>query len=104
MAHTKGEWKYDNGTPSKWDGIKCYQGDIASENGEYLGIIIGKTLKQQQSNAKLMAAAPDMLEALKKSLFHVELARDRVLRHTSLWHEIDAELVLIKEAIKKATE
>jgi len=56
MKHTKGNWKVYADTIQNEDGLIA---EIATQNGNS---------KNWQANAKLIAAAPDMLEACKLAL------------------------------------
>ena len=83
MKHTKGEWFAKEG--------QIYP----IETGKTLALIpyYDKDDKEQEANAKLIAAAPDMLFALNELLANVG------------WHHIKPEaLQIAKEAISKATE
>lgn len=58
MAHTPGPWE------TKWPKFNC---SIESRGGVVATVYIGHTLgdSESQANASLIAAAPDLLEALK---------------------------------------
>ena len=90
--HTPGEWtqsKFANGNiVSKETGrlvANCMGYSTNMDNGEHI--------KESLANAKLIAAAPELLEALKNCLFGVEKMIG--------WEEVSEQA---KEAIKKATE
>jgi hypothetical protein len=65
--HTPGPWTYDSGIippdgPGRYSTVSTYDGDtdIAEVND---------LIAQGSANAKLIAAAPDLLEALKRCKF-----------------------------------
>lgn len=72
MKYTKGEWTVIGGTELT---VVMTQGALICE---VLGVL-GSVASATEANAKLIAAAPDMLEALEK------------------WEEVYSELMNIKE-------
>lgn len=87
--HSKGEWKA--------------QSDIWIANGEKM---VAKTIatnmsrEEREANAKLISAAPEMLEAL---LFFEKF--DDVETYSDEWVELATQhLNMVEKAIKKATE
>ena len=94
MKHTKGEWFAKEG--------QIYP----IETGKTLALIpyYDKDDKEQEANAKLIAAAPDMLEALKKAIEVIERMSDEFSaiaeRHASY---TVGESRIIEDAIRKAT-
>jgi hypothetical protein len=112
--HTKGKW-YIERTSSK-DGdfqgrILCKSSevkDVHNHEKEQIYIIVGECMRRNgssnihhESNAKLIAAAPDLLEALNDCVNYLEKVADNFNGCTV---EIDDLIPLSKEAIKKATE
>lgn len=63
IAHTKGEWYLQKYTDSYTNIVRC-------NNGKHETIFIASTpqspLPEARANAKLMSAAPDLLEALEE--------------------------------------
>lgn len=60
MKHTKGPWKYESGQVERMDGAviaRMDRSNAATEAGIYP--------TERDANAKLIAAAPELLEALK---------------------------------------
>lgn len=99
MKHTKGEWvsKPLNDASNGWIDIKMsdnttitiYGKPIDKENPNH------KIVENLIANAKLIAAAPDLLEALQRFVKFVD----------KLNLEYESSMVLqAKDAIKKATE
>lgn len=82
MTHTAGPWRVEpdmrtNRVGDMWaeDGFEeyCAGYNIVAEDGTEIVGVEGIT-DEADTNAKLMAAAPDLLEALKAILRHGELA------------------------------
>ena len=86
--YTQGEWEWD-GDPSNYNSEEEAPWLLAND----IQIITGEIRIENPFDAKLIAAAPDLLEAL-----------DDVLANTG-WYQIGSEaLEKAKKAIKKATE
>ena len=81
MPHTKGEWKYSYSTDPSNPAIEVYSQDGVGRSATYFKIaniplserFMGKPADeekdvQQKSNADLISAAPDLLEALQYTL------------------------------------
>ena len=92
--HTKGEWE-----------IKKTQGNFSISGKEPVCTILANPpLEQQEANAKLIAAAPELLEALVKSNKLIETLRDK-LSHIKYGIIISEQFIKDNlAAIKKATE
>jgi len=69
-AHTPGQWNWEEGTPvitKKWDGKTCtvatvdWRSLLWHEDGNCAG-------RESGANARLIAAAPELLEALQNLL------------------------------------
>ena len=89
MSYTKGKWE-----------IKKFTiGNVESENGRYIANCMGYStnmdkgehVQENLANAKLISAAPELLEALKQAQLGIE--------NMSGWEELDKH---IKKVIKKA--
>lgn len=102
MKHTQGEWEscinaYGIHVQEKKSGFGiCYFGTRSQLQGANYPI------EEAEANAKLIAAAPDLLEALNGMICGI-----RVMMHfetTEDQHKYNAALRAAKEAIKKATE
>lgn len=109
IGHTRGEWKVrflnsdpdsdffvEAANPGKPYGIEIMMDDYGDHNGY--------PREQRLADAKLIAAAPKMLEALKE-IFE---SRNEIISDMDFCQEGRGELVkwkfnLIEEAIKKAT-
>jgi len=87
--HTPGPWKVD---PDYLEEVIC------SEFVSILPYCTSGFEEEAEANAKLIAAAPEMLEALKT----VDLFLNEV--HISHTNESKLSLALVKKVIKKATE
>ena len=55
--HTQGPWRQD-----KWDAVITASGSMLVTDGVALG---GRSTEETRANARLIAAAPELLEALK---------------------------------------
>ena len=68
MEYTKGGWKADNGDSELWGVFEKDNGAEIAYLGEFNGekfINIERTFDEYKGNAHLIAAAPDMYEALR---------------------------------------
>jgi hypothetical protein len=89
-------------TPGKWsiDQVTLYRGEemIIDESGKFIaGIHHRISGEEEKANAKLIAAAPEMLKILKMFLLAPGHAK---ARENTSWMFLDE----IKEVIKEATE
>jgi len=91
MKHTKGEWKIDKGISYYF--VKSGENRIAM-----IDSLEGSALIEYKANAKLIAAAPELLEALKtiKGAFYSD--------GESYKEQVDDLKAIANEAIKKATQ
>ena len=101
MKHTKGKWIIKNlNSKTEWTEIYSYP---YSDNDEcsickiYAGLLLG----EEKANAKLIAAAPELLATLEDILWTSEQRKARGGK--SLQRELNV-LDSIREVIKKATE
>lgn len=75
MKHTKGPWEYYNPTATTPDRLWIEHPESGESIADVLRLGVGD--KQAEANANLIAAAPEMLEALELSLRHInELLED----------------------------
>lgn len=81
-------------TPGPWKAVKCgVTNTIETNNGASLLAMMDHYTDEDEANAKLMAAAPEMLEALEE------------LKATNSywWQDVDENLLVkIESVIKKA--
>jgi hypothetical protein len=63
-AHTPGPWDYYDMAAY---GIAICKGCIGGQNVGHAHMYVGLTAEETTANARLMAAAPDMLEALREA-------------------------------------
>jgi len=108
MEHTKGDWfvqgdKYPTiQSRHNGDGIKTYP-TIATVNSTFI------EYEEYCANAKLIAAAPELLEALQEviSIELLLLYPEKPFMSESMKDEaqaIDSMICKVKQVIKKATE
>ena len=75
MKHTKGKWTSSH--------ISEFEFDIIDENGRTISTVTN--WNEQEANANLIASAPEMLKALKDSLFVLREYRIEESRQNELW-------------------
>ena len=75
MKHTKGKWTASH--------ISEFEFDIIDENGRTISTVTN--WNEQEANANLIASAPEMLKALKDSLFVLREHRIEESRQNELW-------------------
>jgi hypothetical protein len=101
MKHTKGPWILNYPHPSSSDfiiGNDIFEDFVMNPIAEILPPVCeseAQQLDEQEANAKLIAAAPELLESLMRFIKFVD---DQKLEYES------AMIRQAKEAIKKATE
>lgn len=108
MKHTPGPWIVG---PSKLDIVHGSKGRDPVTNARYLpigysvlvgnnhGLWVGITQAEAEANARLMAAAPDLLEALQK----IANAQLESFDHSAdLWEELAECVEVAQQAISKA--
>ena len=93
---SKGKWIVSDDTG------ECYL--VKSDDGGLIAFVYDGDIDDEaihmdvvEANAKLIAAAPDMLEALESFVYEIEKTR-------SGYNILEESYHLAKEAIKKATE
>lgn len=109
--HTKGNWKVDDSIEYEISIVSPWSAEVRPGDtptfGDYRGAIICKmdynsgvpTKKQALANARLIAAAPDMFEALKSIIDYWNNSQKG-----SMNDHIEHSLKLAEAAIKKAIE
>jgi len=104
MKHTKGNWKITKVKNHEHHLLYC---KIASNNG-HLGFagVYGDNVKipdeECEANAKLIAAAPELLEALKAIDERLENCSNSPICADEIYDSFYKDIV--QQAIKKATE
>jgi hypothetical protein len=96
--HTPGEWIFNKYTPCDF-GVHSIEG-----RGNDIALVRG-TDEEAEANAKLIAAAPVMLEALQKAIEVIERLSDEystIANHHASYTVGEARI--IEGAIRKATE
>lgn len=86
--HTKGPWKREGNVITD----PTIPDDIDTSN--YLAVVYGDSHSNRMANAKLIAAAPELLEMLKEAVEH--------LHSSNYSNEEDDFISLINETINKA--
>lgn len=93
---TKGQWVIDSDFITvEVDGIDEVVCDL--DPIDVYPTVYQRSEEEKDANAKLIAAAPDMLEALESFVYEIEKTR-------SGYNILEESYHLAKEAIKKATE
>jgi len=98
-------------TPAHWisylesekDLLGRFRAHVYRNGLERIAVISGKNKKEVEANAKLIAAAPELLEALQEYVNNEE----RGIRYANRYgipHQVSSKYRLAKAAIKKATE
>lgn len=90
---SKGQWSVDE-FDSNFD--ECFY--ILDDNGNWIATVIIEfpswAVDTAMANAKLIAAAPDLLDAL-----------ECIYNDKEVWSELsDTQKIMVEQAIKKATE
>lgn len=91
MNHIKGEWRVNDSGQA----AKHYREFVIDQDDEIVAICMGDNREEAEANAKLIAASPDLLEALTKLVAWANIkdgSNSQQLRDDCL------------SAIKKATE
>ncbi len=89
MNYTKGEWKVSS---TAFD--RAYQTFVVNEDLELISEATGDSPEESIANANLIAAAPNMYEALRKARQH--------FGHMILTYEEAQVVTVIDEALAKA--
>ena len=93
MKHTKGNWN-----PVSDDGEMYVSSEF--RGGEDIALVYGSPEDSEvQANAKLISAAPELLEACNKATFEI-----RNLENFSENERLNDAMEVLVQAIKKATE
>ena len=96
MKHTKGEWTYSQQRGKQGH---CYAAQVWDDTGDCLATLRATENEEEATaNAKLIASAPELLEAL---IVAEEIIYDLNDRMEIL---VPDQLETIQSAIKKATE
>lgn len=110
MKHTKGPWEIEKGAPLFYlkEGESCYFYKRIVTPDSIIADVIGQDeegkdwLDRDEANVRLIAAAPELLEALKASAERWDIWADYYAQ-TDSWDEDDEKAYnLIHDAISKA--
>lgn len=103
---TPGEWKYNDGENGKYFphvSIPSHRSNGLPDENEHITINAGGwNMEVHQANAKLIAASPNMLEALEKAATILEIVINATETGTNRNLLTDAN-IWIQSAIQKAT-
>jgi hypothetical protein len=91
MSHTPGEWEYHEYTVTCGERFICEMNEIWGDNNEW-------DPRQTEANARLIAAAPDLLKACQKAIAAYDAA---YVTPGATWSGKDVDEM--KAAIAKAT-
>lgn len=98
MKHTSGEWQWDGNV---WDYNQEQEAPwLKSSTGEI--ILSGQIICKSEADAQLIAAAPELLEALYQTLSVLDLAILQTPSGLARDRFFDLN-ILVNAAIKKAT-
>lgn len=87
-AHTKGPWDF-------WSGYNPYdkiEAQVTADGGDIVIASYNHLISEGEANARLIAAAPELLEALQMILDH----------HQMEWRTDDVACIAAEKAIAKA--
>jgi hypothetical protein len=105
--HTKGPWDY-------WSGYNAYdkiEAQVTAEGGDIVIASYNNLIAEGEANAKLIAAAPELLEALEKALSRMEedavkiegeFGCGRSLQELESSYQLPDEIIAARDAIAKA--
>jgi hypothetical protein len=79
-AHTPGPWDYYDMAAY---GIAICKGGIGGQNVGHAHMYVGLTAEETTANARLMAAAPELLEAL-RALYSAETVETRAAARAAI--------------------
>lgn len=91
MAHTQGPWYVEERNPGEYD-------ITTGENGQDLAFLLDGINTNPEANAWLIAAAPDLLEALEGLVKAIDLSHLNIREHFSLLNYHAASLKAIAKA------
>jgi hypothetical protein len=91
MQHTPGPW----GIKTAEDGSAAI---FSGETGNWVAVAVKSTPLTQQANARLIAAAPDMLLSLRRAALVLAWASEQLGSQA-----IDDDYKIVSDAIEKAT-
>ena len=103
MKYTKGNWEYEPTITKDKNGNPLYY-LVCLNSQHFVNVMVNKYLNinidEAKANAKLIAAAPDLLEACNIAKELIE-TRNKINLSDTTWNSVHKKLA---EAYKKATE
>lgn len=105
MNHTSGPWLLSHNTNWKTNPFSVTVRKPGVHNTTVANIPLRMTIppQEQQANARLIAAAPDLLAALEYALKDMEGARDWVREKSPMIGVLAVSIGMARAAIAKAT-
>ena len=84
-------------TPGPW--VRYFENDVLSAAGDLIAVVHAWDLNEQEANAHLIRAAPELLAALEGMLSRYDKFSDENLPVTGIWHD---QIINARAAVAKA--